>query len=375
MSHHSAKASYKQLEERLNRFPQGAPPSETLYKILSLLFSEKEAELVAKLPIKPFSLKDAARIWKKSEIETKYILEGLAARAIILDTEYGGKQKYMLPPPMAGFLEFAFMRTRGDLDQKLLSQLYYQYLNVEEDFIKDLFFGTETKLGRVFIQESILTNENIIHILDYERASYFINNSSHIGVSLCYCRHKMQHLDKNCEAPLEICLTFNGVAASLIKNGFAKKIDAIEGLELLHEAYENNLVQCGENVRNNVSFICNCCGCCCEALLAAKRFGLLQPINTTNFIPIIDHTTCNGCQKCVNVCPINAITLIDIKPSNQSIKKQPTINQEICSVLVQRDRLWTGVQMQGGRRKLSALFCLMQCVLARHFLLQAGRYP
>ena len=41
-----------------------------------------------------------------------------------------------MPPPMAGFIEFALMRTRGDIDQKYLSELYYQYMNVEEDFVK-----------------------------------------------------------------------------------------------------------------------------------------------------------------------------------------------------------------------------------------------
>ena len=48
---------------------------------------------------------------------------------------------------------------RGDIDQKLLSELYYQYLNVEEDFIKDLFYSSETKLGRVYVQEEVLTNK------------------------------------------------------------------------------------------------------------------------------------------------------------------------------------------------------------------------
>ena len=66
MSHMVAKSAYKKLEERLNRFPQGAPPSETLYKILSILFQEKEAELVSRLPIKPFTINTASRIWKLS---------------------------------------------------------------------------------------------------------------------------------------------------------------------------------------------------------------------------------------------------------------------------------------------------------------------
>ncbi|HOO40964.1 MAG TPA: hypothetical protein PK653_05955, partial [Syntrophales bacterium] len=62
MAHHSLKPGYADLVERLNRFPQGAPPSNLLYRILQVLFTEKEASLVSLLPIKPFSAEKAARI-------------------------------------------------------------------------------------------------------------------------------------------------------------------------------------------------------------------------------------------------------------------------------------------------------------------------
>lgn len=328
MSHITSKSAYKKLEERLNRFPQGAPPSKTLYKILSMLFSEKEAELVALLPIKAFTVKTASRAWKMDEVKTENILDKLAGRAILLDMDHNGVKKYILPPPMAGFFEFSMMRTRHDIDQKLLAQLYYQYLNVEEDFIKDLFLSSETRLGRVFVQEEVLTNDNTVHILDFERASNVIKTASHIGISMCYCRHKMQHIGKNCNAPMDICMTFNTTAASLIKHNHAKRVDVSECLELLHKAYENNLVQCGENVRQNVSFICNCCGCCCEAMVASRKFGMLHPVETTNFIPRIIENSCIGCGKCVNACPIQAIDItIDEQAGNQ---KKIRINEEIC---------------------------------------------
>lgn len=329
MSHHNIKSSYKKLEERLNRFPQGAPPSKTLYKILSILFSDKEAELVAQLPIKPFTAKTASKIWNMEEAKARIVLDQLASRAILLDTDHNGVQEYMLPPPMAGFFEFSLMRTRGDIDQKLLSKLFYQYLNVEEDFVKELFLSTETRLGRIFVQESVLSNENAVHVLDYERASEVIKTSSNIGISMCYCRHKMHHLDRGCSAPLDICMTFNNVAASLIKHQYARKVDVSEGLELLHQAYENNLVQCGENVRQNVTFICNCCGCCCEAMVAARRFGMLQPVHTTNFIPQVDVNTCVGCGKCAKVCPIEAIEMVNLEKGN-NIGKKAKIKEDIC---------------------------------------------
>ena len=310
MSYINVKKVYKSLEERLNRFPQGAPPSDTLYQILSMLFTEKEAELVAQLPIKAFRVKTAAKIWSVSESEALKVLDKLASKAILLDLEDDKGKQYILPPPMAGFIEFALMRTRNDIDQKLLAELYYQYLNVEEDFIKDLFYSAETKLGRVYVQEEILTNENEVTILDYERASHIIEEAEHIAVGMCYCRHKMQHVGKACDAPMDICMTFNGTANSLIKNNYARRIDASECKELLHQAYEHNLVQCGENVRQGVNFICNCCGCCCEALLAAKKFGNLHPVATTSFIPNINDKTCVKCEKCIKACPIGAISKV-----------------------------------------------------------------
>jgi ferredoxin len=325
-----AKSAYKKLEERLNRFPQDAPPSETLYKILSILFKEKEAELVSQLPIKPFTINKAGRIWKLSAANTEKILDELAGRSILLDSEHNGIKKYVLPPPMAGFFEFSLMRTRQDIDQKLLSELFYQYLNVEEDFVKDLFLGSETKLGRTFVQEGVLSKDNLVSILDYEKASHIIKTASSIGISMCYCRHKMEHLGKACDAPMDICMTFNNVAKSLIRHHYARRAEASEGMELLHKAYEYNLVQCGENVKNKVSFICNCCGCCCEFLVAAKKFGMLHPVQTTSFIPKIEEDNCTGCGKCVKACPIEAIEWVSNDDGTNSKLKKVKINEEIC---------------------------------------------
>jgi len=288
MAHQTLKSAYSRLAHRLNYFPQGAPPSELLFKILAMLFSEKEAGLVAQIPIKPFTTEKASRIWKMDLAQTQKVLDQLAERAILVDIEQDGKTVYVLPPPMAGFFEFSMMRIRDDLDQKLLADLFYEYLNVEEDFIRQLFTNGETQLGRTFVHEPVLSNENALHVLDYERASEVIKTASERGVGMCYCRHKMQHQDRACDAPMDICMTFNTTATSLIRHGHARQVDVVEGLELLHLAYEHNLVQFGENVRQRVNFICNCCGCCCEALIAARRFALLNPIHTTNFIPEID---------------------------------------------------------------------------------------
>ncbi|MDA3898499.1 MAG: hypothetical protein PF482_20360 [Desulfobacteraceae bacterium] len=132
MAHITLKNSYSRLAERLNRFPQGAPVSDLLFQILGMLFSEKEA----------------GQIWNCSLSGSHKILDALADRGILVDIEQNGRTVYTLPPPMAGFFEFSLMRVRHDIDQKILSELFYQYLNMKEEFIRDLFTRGKTQLGR-----------------------------------------------------------------------------------------------------------------------------------------------------------------------------------------------------------------------------------
>jgi hypothetical protein len=148
MAHATARGAWERLSDRLNRFPQGAPPSELLYEILRLLMSEREAGLVAQVPIRPFSAAEAAKRWGMGAAEARAVLDGLASRAVLLDMETPEGMRYVLPPPMAGFFEFSMMRVRDDIDQKLLAELFYQYVTVEDQFILDLFTKGETQLGR-----------------------------------------------------------------------------------------------------------------------------------------------------------------------------------------------------------------------------------
>jgi ferredoxin len=331
MAHHTLKTAYSQLADRLNRFPQGAPPTELLFAILKMLFSEREAGLVATLPIKPFTAQRASEIWQTDLAEARTLLDRLADRGLLVDVEdRHGTSWYTLPPPMAGFFEFSLMRVREDVDQKVLSELFYQYLNVEEDFIRDLFTRGETQLGRTFVHEPALSEENALHVLDYERASAVIESASHMAIGMCYCRHKAQHLGRACDAPMNICMTFGGTAKSLTKHGIARQVDKAEGKDLLQQAYESNLVQFGENVQRRVSFICNCCGCCCEAMLAARRFAIMNSVHTTNFIPEVRPETCNGCGKCVAVCPVEAMTLVSANDPHKPKRKTAKLEEDRC---------------------------------------------
>lgn len=331
MAHHHNNSAYGRLADRLNRFPQGAPATPLLFSILKMLFSESEAELVAQLPIRPFTVEAAARAWKKSVAESRAVLEELASRAILLDMDQYGEQMYCLPPPMAGFFEFAFMRVRNDIDQKALAELFEQYIFVEDDFMRALFVDGETGLGRVFVREPALDDASRLEIVDHEKATHIIETAKDIAVGMCYCRHKKEHLGKNCNAPMDICMTFNSSAHSLIKHGHARAISKEECNDLLLAAYDANLVQFGENNREGVNFICNCCGCCCEALNAVKRFGITRTIHSS-FIIRVDTETCVGCGKCATVCPVSALHAPRAEAENGGARRAQTAaaREDIC---------------------------------------------
>ena len=140
----------------------------------------------------------------------------------------------------------------------------------------------------------------------------------------------MSHLGRACDAPMEICLTFGSTAEALVRHGHARRADSAEALDLLARARAEGLVQFGENVRRQPAFICNCCACCCEALIAQRRFGFLKPVHTTGFIPEVDAARCTGCGKCVEACPVEAMGAVSANDPKSPKKRRARLDERIC---------------------------------------------
>ena len=113
------------------------------------------------------------------------------------------------------------------------------------------------------------------------------------------------------------------------RHGVARAAEASECLDLLQAARERGLVQFGENVRTGVSFICNCCGCC-EAMIAARRFSFMKPVHTTNYLPDLEASRCQGCGKCVNACPVEALSLVSAHDPRHPAAKRAQLDEDRC---------------------------------------------
>jgi NAD-dependent dihydropyrimidine dehydrogenase PreA subunit len=318
--------AYRLLQNRLDHMVTGAPDSPVLMQILRLLFSPEEAELARRIPSRPTSLKKLSQKLGIPAEELDSQLTEMARRGVVLDFFYRNQRYFLLPPVVIGFFEFTFMRARDDMPMTELARLFDEYMYTDDRFSRALFAG-QTQVGRSLVREEALPEGDHTEILDYERASHLIESASDLAVSLCACRHKAEHLGHACDRPQEVCLVLNAAAVTMARNGIARPIDAREGMHILDISKEAGLAQTGDNVQRNITYMCNCCGCCCGMMNAVRRLEIKNAIVSSNWLMEIETEKCKGCGKCVEACPVGAIAL---QAAEENGKKKAVRDDELC---------------------------------------------
>jgi len=277
--------------------------------ILEILFTPGDAALAARLPVVPTTLADLARHTGASESDLRARLEAMAGKGLVLDLHDGrtGATTYMLAPPVVGFFELSMMRLSGGLPKERLARAYEAYVTCDDTFDADVS-AVPTRLSRTLVHETALYDDLASEVLDWDRASAYVEQTDYLAVTNCFCRHVATHLGTACDYPLETCLSLGTAARYLVRHGHARQIGREEGRELLEAAREHGLVQIGDNVQQQMSYICSCCACCCVELRAAQKgMPVTQP---SAFQPAVDDRRCTACGACVRACPVQAVSLV-----------------------------------------------------------------
>jgi NAD-dependent dihydropyrimidine dehydrogenase PreA subunit len=238
------------------------------------------------------------------------VLESMANKGLVMDLPYAGTTYYLLMPGLIGFMEFTFMRQRGDLPVERLARLMSEYLHEGgRDGQAGEFFGSRTPIARALVYDEHIPVTS--RIAPYEDARRIIRDSDYRAVTLCFCRHKKAHLGQACRkgAPVEgICMVLGEGARFLVRRGFAEERTVEQMLETLAYARSLGLTHVTDNVRERPSFLCNCCRCCCE-LMAGVQSGFPEGLAKTPFIAEIDPQTCDYCGECLRACNAKCIGL------------------------------------------------------------------
>jgi len=332
MGHLAAKSIYSDLRKRVDKNAVGAPDSKEMFEILSLVFSEDDARIAAKMPMKFASLNKISKLTGIEPNELKSRLSSMADRGLVFDFEIHGRMLYMLAPPVVGFFEFSMMRERKDIDQKRMSELLHHLL-IEDPAFGLPFRQSEAAPFRVRVHETALDEGTFSEVLDYERAVKMVEDAGKWSVSLCHCRHVAHHMGRDCQKyKMESCISLGMGADYTIRHGLAREISRQEAMELMADSREKELVHTGDNVQHRPTFLCLCCGCCCEVINAFKKFADHDPPFSSNFEAIIDPALCNGCGKCKKACPAEVIDLVEQEHTvnGRVFKKLCRVEKEVC---------------------------------------------
>lgn len=331
MGHMAGKDIYRQLGGKIDSLTMRAPWSETLYAILKELYTPQEAELVVQLPCGLATIDRIAALTGKNEAALRPALESLCNKGLVMDVWLRGQYHYTPSPMVIGIFEFTMMRSRGKLNTSEWARLFHQYM-LEDD----AFFAANHKNGeQVSIMRTLPYSEAVpeqyIEILDYEKAAALVDAADIHSIGTCSCRHEKLHVGKKkCTVPLDTCSSFGFAADYLIRRNLARKATKTEMLDNLARSKELGLVLNADNVQQNITFICHCCGCCCNALAGISRFGYPNAVVTSSFIAEVDPDKCQGCGKCARACAIGGITMTGNDDCGPRAGKRPCIDQSLC---------------------------------------------
>ncbi|KAJ5074529.1 4fe-4s ferredoxin [Anaeramoeba ignava] len=325
--HNDDEDSYEKYQKRLDRSLTGAPASETLMKILRIITTPKEARLASRLPTVPTPLSKLSKELKMPIKELDEQISVLADKGLVFDMVVNKERYFSLVPIVLGFFEFIMMRAKNPYDLPIveLSKLFDTYMYENNKFANSVFHAGDTQIGRALVQEETLPHDSDAKIYDYEKATEIIKTATRISLSLCSCRRKSKNAGHPCkkDAPLETCLTFNGAAEYLIRHDIAEEISKEKALEILADSKKRGLVQI-DDVQKDVSYMCNCCGCCC---------GMLQAKDTTFHM---QYDICLGCGVCVSKCKFGALSMI---PRKERVYTPETAFEKYIAMALERGKI------------------------------------
>jgi len=324
MGHMIGKDVYRKLGKKIDNLTMRAPWNQTFQAILKELYSQDEADVVVKMPYGLSKLDQIEKVTKYERSRLQKILDGLCSKGLVMDLFMHGEYFYSPSPMIIGIFEFTMMRTRGELNMKEWAKLFHAYLQDEDTFYRANFgHGEKISPLRALPHEGIFGDEEYVEVLDYEKATSIVESSNRFAVGICSCRHEKLHVgEKKCEVPLDTCSTLGPAADYMVRHDFAKEVSKSEMLELLVRSKEMGLVFCADNMKNDISFICHCCGCCCNALLGISKFGYPGMVVTSSFIAESDENICTECGTCAEACPVDAIRMLP--------EGDPEIDKSIC---------------------------------------------
>jgi electron transport complex protein RnfB len=285
---------FQRLADALDYLPNSFPRTQSGIEIelLKKIFSEEEASLACALNGEYRPVEVIAGSIGLSSKQTQGNLLALAKKGLIWFKKEDGALYFRLAPFIVGIYEANLEKMDHEFSH--LFELYM--LDAGKDIMK-----YDPAIHRALPAVSLAKSE---WILPYDDVKAIIDKAKVFRVRDCICRVQQGLIGKGCDAPRHNCLILS-LHERPPKPGDISKDEA---LAILDEAEQASLVHCVGNHQAELTYVCNCCGCCCGVLRGVTQAGIENSVAHANYYAVIDPDECANCGTCIDRCQVNAIS-------------------------------------------------------------------
>ena len=279
------------------------------YRILDPIVDDDMCSVMMRMRLETdFSAEDLAKKTRKSLDFVQTQCDKLVKAGVIRTRVRSGVLCYYYPIWVPGIME-GILSNREQCDaHPELGACFEEYTRIRVGMLAPML-GNGVNFMRVMPVMSAIENDT--HKASYDEISTLIEKAWAISVGPCSCRRSRRLMGEGCgHLEEDMCLYLNDNAISFSKNGEHRLITKKEAYEILRRAEDNGLVHEVNQALgfDDVTAICNCCGCSCYALRIAELFRSPNGVSS-NFIARVDKDKCVACGQCVENCQTNAVRL------------------------------------------------------------------
>ena len=279
------------------------------YRILDPIVDDDMCSVMMRMRLETdFSAEDLAKKTRKSLDFVQTQCDKLVKAGVIRTRVRSGVLCYYYPIWVPGIME-GILSNREQCDaHPELGACFEEYTRIRVGMLAPML-GNGVNFMRVMPVMSAIENDT--HKASYDEISTLSEKAWAISVGPCSCRRSRRLMGEGCgHLEEDMCLYLNDNAISFSKNGEHRLITKEEAYEILRRAEDNGLVHEVNQALgfDDVTAICNCCGCSCYALRIAELFRSPNGVSS-NFIARVDKDKCVACGQCVENCQTNAVRL------------------------------------------------------------------
>ena len=307
---------YIRLAKHLENLIMGYPFSDALIDLLKEMFSPTEAQVALAIPnnLAPLEVADVETIASRCDLPRSTVikaLETMSSKNTLFMADTDDKAKgYALLQVGYGMPQTFFWGGSEDDTARRMAKRVLKYFTVPTT--QKVYGGVHTKTYK-YSPASLSVDVPVQGVMPHEQIGPIVETSTKIAVAHCPCRMSAKILGRtDCHHSLEVCIKYDEMAEFVISRELAREVSKDEALHILESCEKEGLVHMVDNSQGQIKHTCNCCGHYCWNVGIIRRRKVPRDVlMAVYFIRETEHDECIGCGACEEICPVDAVKIID----------------------------------------------------------------